>query len=489
MTLESRLLDMGQELQRRLDVRSSLAAWAKHNGFEPAAHHRLIIQAVEAFLESDDEVLLLFAPPGSAKSTYISILLPSWYLARHPTHAVLAATHSENFAERWGRRVRNTVALEGTLLGVHLAGDSHGALRWGLAEGGEYYGVGAETGISGFRADLGIIDDLFGTRQDAMSEAIRQKRYDWFVDDYGNRLKPRAKRVMMNTAWHEDDVANRQRRDIESGKVKGRVITIRAMAEADDELRRPVGELLWSDQPGYDYPQFLRQRFNESTPTMWSALYQQRPIPEEGDFFKASWLHYYTSLPPARELHVYGASDYAVTSEGGDYTVHMVVGLDPEEHMYVLDVWRQQTDSSQWVEAWCDLVIEHKPLQWAEEKGQIASGVGPYLSRRARERKAWCFRKGFASTHDKAVRAQAIRGRMAMNGLYLPANKLWAMTLRLELLNCWAGKHDDQADALSLIGMMLNDLTAGAKTAPPVRRKVNDYVFKDRARSLHPAIL
>ncbi|MGI8853581.1 MAG: hypothetical protein ACR2GC_09900 [Methyloceanibacter sp.] len=48
---------------------------------------------------------MLFAPPGSAKSTYVSILLPSWYLANNPTHSILAATHNVEFAEKWGRRV------------------------------------------------------------------------------------------------------------------------------------------------------------------------------------------------------------------------------------------------------------------------------------------------------------------------------------------------------------------------------------------------
>lgn len=62
-------------------IRTSLAEWARCRGFEPAKHHLFIINEIESFLASDDEVLLLFAPPGSAKTTYISILLPSWYLA------------------------------------------------------------------------------------------------------------------------------------------------------------------------------------------------------------------------------------------------------------------------------------------------------------------------------------------------------------------------------------------------------------------------
>jgi len=65
-------------------------------------------------------VLLLFAPPGSAKSTYVSVLLPSWYLANHPTKSILAATHSVEFAERWGRRVRNDIAHETKTLGMSL---------------------------------------------------------------------------------------------------------------------------------------------------------------------------------------------------------------------------------------------------------------------------------------------------------------------------------------------------------------------------------
>src|SRR5262249_44058240 len=143
------------EMMRRRSVRRSLTEWARFKGFEPAAHHRLIINEIQSFLQSDDDVLLLFAPPGSAKSTYVSVLLPSWYLANNPSHSVLAATHSVEFAERWGRRVRNDIALDSKILGIELDPASQAAARWGLTDGGEYYGVGAGTGISGFRADLG----------------------------------------------------------------------------------------------------------------------------------------------------------------------------------------------------------------------------------------------------------------------------------------------------------------------------------------------
>src|SRR6187399_853298 len=90
------------ELLNRRSIRNSLTKWARHKGFKPAPHHQLFIREIEAFLKSEDEVLLLFAPPGSAKSTYVSVLLPSWYLAANPNHSILAATHNVEFAERWG---------------------------------------------------------------------------------------------------------------------------------------------------------------------------------------------------------------------------------------------------------------------------------------------------------------------------------------------------------------------------------------------------
>ena len=109
------------------------------------------------------------------------------------------------------------------------------------------------------------------------------------------------------------------------------------------------------------------------------------PCPRGSEYFKAEWFKSYDALPPTETLTVYGASDYAVTADGGDYTVHLVVGLDPEGHMYVLDVWRRQAASDRWIDAFCDLVLQWKPMAWAEEQGQIKAGVGPFLDRRQRD--------------------------------------------------------------------------------------------------------
>lgn len=459
-----------QELLRRRLIRRDLTEWGRYKGYEPARHHRLICREIDDFLNSDDEVLLLFAPPGSAKSTWVSVLFPSHYLARFPKNSILAATHSVEFAQRWGRRVRNDIALDSNVLGIELAPDSQASDRWALTSGGEYYGVGAGVGISGFRADLGLGDDFFGNREDAYSETVRKKRWDWYIDDFSARLKPNAKRILMNTRWHEEDVAGRVLDQITRGIIKGRVISMPAIAEQNDVLGRKPGDYLWDDPGGYDYGAFLRARQRETSPMMWAALYQQRPAPEEGDYFKAAWLKPYVTAPAKDTLAIYGASDYAVTADGGDYTVHVVVGVDPDGHMYLLDLWRKQASSDEWVEAFCALVRQWKPREWAEEQGQIRAGVGPFLERMQRERQAYVYRREFPTRADKAVRAQSIRGRMAIDGLYVQQSAAWLSVLRSELLSFPAGRHDDIVDALGLIGQLLDTISVGNQPEPKAEK-------------------
>ncbi len=104
---------------------------------------------------------------------------------------------------------------------------------------------------------------------------------------------------------------------------------------------------------------------------------------------------------------------------------------------------------------------------WAEEHGQIISGVGPFLQRRAIERQAYTAREQFVSRGDKAVRAQSMRGRMAMLGLYVRRGAPWFADLRAELLSFPVGRHDDQVDALGLVGQLLDRISPRQKPKPP----------------------
>jgi predicted phage terminase large subunit-like protein len=256
---------------------------------------------------------------------------------------------------------------------------------------------------------------------------------------------------------------------MERGGAHWDIVSLPAEAEPNDPLGRAPGEWLWDDN--YGYGEFLRSQRRDQPARNWSALFQQRPAPEEGDYFKNEWLKPCDATPDIRTLRVYGGSDYAVTADGGDYTVHLVVGLDPEHRMYLLDVWRQQASTDVWVEAFCDLIRQWKPLEWAAESGQIKASIGPYLDRRMRERGTYVVGKAFPSRFDKAVRAQSIRGRMALRGLYVPAHAPWYPAFRSELLTFPAGKYDDQVDALGLIGQLLDTMRPGRELPKPKKEE------------------
>jgi predicted phage terminase large subunit-like protein len=300
----------------------------------------------------------------------------------------------------------------------------------------------------------------------------RQRVWDWYTSTAYTRLMPGGAIVLIQTRWHEDDLA-------------GRLLALAASGAGDrwDVLDLPAvdaeGRALWRDW--YDESALSRIRLAIG-PRDWSALYQQRPTPEDGDYFRAEWLKPYLRTPPRDVMRVYGGSDYAVTADGGDYTVHAVVGLDPEGRMHLLDLWRKQASSDAWIEAFCDLVERWRPLGWAEEQGQIKAGVGPFLERRMRERKTYVARDAFAARGDKAVRAQSMRGRMALDGLYVPVGAPWYPALRGELLSFPAGKHDDQVDALGLVGQLLDRMIAGPARAPKPADALKEML---RPRSLN----
>ncbi len=190
-------------------------------------------------------------------------------------------------------------------------------------------------------------------------------------------------------------------------------------------------------------------------PRNWAALYQQRPAPEEGDYFRKDWWRWYETAPPLDTLRIIGASDYAVTADDGNYTVHGVAGVDSDDNLFVLDWWRDQTASDVWIEILLDLMQRWRPAEWAEEKGQIEKSVGPFINARMRERQVYCHREQFASSADKPTRAQAFRARMAMGKVFWPRQAPWVDDVYRVLMTFPAGAVDDDVDVCSLFGRML----------------------------------
>lgn len=459
------------ELLRRTVATTDLIAFTEFtfDRYRTANHHRIIAGQLERIERSEIDRLMLLVPPRHGKSELASKRFPAFYLGRQPHKQFLSVSATAELAADFGRDVRNIIGspeYRSVFEDIKLAEDSQAKGKWHTEDGGIYYAVGIGGSILGRGGDVLLIDDPYSSMEDALSEVTRKNVWEWYTGTAYNRLMPGGAIVVINHRMHEDDLSGRLLAQQAAGGDRWEVVELPALTD---------GEALWPDA----YPVEALERIRRNTQArFWSALYLQNPTPDEGSYWKRDWIKPCTlsTLPKRDTIRVYGASDYAVTADGGDWTCHGVVGVDPEDRMYLMDLWRKQASSDVWIESFCDLVKEWKPIEWAEETGQIRAGVGPFLDRRQREREAFVYRRQFPTRGDKDVRAQSMRGRVALQGLYVPIDAPWYAAFIAELLS-YPGKNDDQHDMLGLIGQLLDTIMHGnAPEKPEPPKNPSGYV-------------
>src|SRR5215467_5050382 len=222
-------------------------------------------------------------------------------------------------------------------------------------------------------------------------------------------------------------------------------------------------------------PVFLSQAVREQKRVeigdQLSAQMLMEPKSSKDSYFRKEWFRWYDEVP--KHLAIYGGSDYATKVGEGDYTEHAVVGIDPDDNMYVLEVWREQTTADIWIDRFCDLVLKHKPMIWGAPRDQIKRSIGPFLQKRMEERRAYCVVEEISEAGDKPTKARSFQGRMAMGKVYFSKKESapWVDDALMELLAFPLG-HDDVVDALSVIGRMLEDMVGGS--IPTVEEKTSD---------------
>lgn len=431
----------------------------------------MIAAKLEAVAEGTVDRLMVNMPPRHGKSELASRRFPAWLLGINPEIEIVVASYNADKAREFGYEVRDIVRspeYRALFPGVALKEDSRAADRWNTDAGGSFRAVGIGTALTGRGADVLLIDDPIKDDEEADSELRRERIWSWYSSVAYTRLSPGGRVIVIQTRWHEDDLTGRLLVEQAKGGDKWDILELPAIDSK--------GNALWPDR----YPiEYLERIKRVTLPRHWAALYQQRPAPDEGNYYKREWFRYYDEKPT--HLRIYGASDYAVTEGSGDWTVHIVVGVDPHDNIYVLDLWRGQTASDKWIGAWLDLVRQHKPMMWVEEQGQIIKSIGPFMDKRMREERVYCRREQVASAADKPTRSRSIQARTSMGKVYLPNKAPWLSDFTSELLTFPAGKHDDIVDAFGLIGRMLDDLVPASVpkvTAPPVRdayrRPTND---------------
>ncbi len=446
--------------------------------------HKDICDRLEQFSEDVANKLsprlMLFMPPRHGKSLLASTYFPAWHIGRNPQHEFIACSYSGSLAMTFSRKVRQILrerTFQTVFKEARLDKDSQSAEAWLTDQGGGYVAAGVGGAITGKGAHILVIDDPVKNREDAESETGRQSVKDWYTSTAYTRLAPGGGVLVILTRWHDDDLAGWLLSQQKTGDI-WEVIKYPALAEMD-EPNRKRGEPLHAER--YDLASLQRIR-NAVGPRDWSALYQQNPVADEGEYFTRSMMRYYTEEPPRDKMKIYAAWDLAIGQrEANDYSVGVVLGVAPDDRMYLLHVERGRWNGHDIVEKMLDMYEAWRPEVIGVERGHIEMAIGPFLEKRKRERNLFeaYFKDLRPGKRDKMVRARAIQGRMQQGMVLFPQHSEFTIPLVNELLRFPNGVHDDQVDALAWIGLMMAEFgiyrAPLAKAPPSWRDKIKAF--------------
>lgn len=407
----------------------------------PARHHQIMIRHITDLVAGTIDRLMLLLPPGSAKTTYASILLPGWFFAQEKRLTMLAASHTADFAADISLKAQKVITDNESVLDYQFRRARSDLFE--TTNGGQYVAFGAGGAISGRRADLIAIDDPFGSRKDADSVTKRQEIWDWYRGDLIGRLRPKGRIMLINTHWHEDDLAGRLIDEMKAGGEQWRVVSMQAIYDGTeaDPLDRSIGQALW---PEWEDVDALLKKQTAAGPREWEALFQQRPRPSGGLLFQVDKLIFVDELPRRTKRRV-RYWDIAATEGAGDWTVGLRLS-EIEGGWCVEDVRRKQ---------WSPNEVKQEMLSVAESDGPDVKIVIPLDPGAAGKFMAADFVRMLAGyrveimqdTGKKEVKANPVATQVEAGNISV-FKAHWTQRFKEELAAFPAGAKDDQVDAL-----------------------------------------
>lgn len=440
-----------------------------------ALHQRVMMEQIQECIETEYGRLMIFAPPGSAKSSYAAVVAPAWAMGKIPGLRVLATSYASTPIIRASKRARQICASDEyrniweTPTGIVKG--SNASDEWELTNGSGFFCAGLLGGITSSRCDLGIIDDPVAGRLEAESEKNRKTTIDAYRDDFLTRLKPKASIVLIQTRWHQDDLAGSLLPEDykgESGFIEcrdgqtWRVLCIPAEADReDDPLGRKIGDYLWPEWFSVRHWQIFKK-----IARTWFSLFQQKPVPDDGIYFKRSDIKRHRKGESPEGMAFYMASDFATKGDEGDFTSHGIMGIDGNGKLWLEDGYSDQKETDVTIAAAVVLIKRWKPLLWMGEKGPIESSIGPAIRKAMRKTpNGWAARFMLASIRNKVQRAQGIIAEVAMGNLSIIEGE-WGDRVIEVLIAFPGGRTDDEVDMLSLFGRALDVMRDGKQDAP-----------------------
>ncbi len=449
--LQSALEERKLRLLQAERARRSFAAFVAFtfSGYTHSAFSMAVCEALDQFLrevvEGSRPILLLSAPPQHGKSELISRRFPAYIFGLYPHFRIAACSYAADLARDMNRDVQRIMMDEnyGTLFPaiklnpkrvVTMEGQSlRNSDRFDIPGHKGYYvcaGVGGP--LTGKSVDIGIIDDPIKNEEEARSPTVKRNIQRWYETVFLTRLSKCSGHIIMATRWAIDDLAG----VVAKNNPRAKILTFPAISEAGQAL---VPEL-------HPLEKLLETKASLS-PTQWSALYQQRPVPEGGAIFQENWLQRWNTgnLPEFFEETILSWDMTFKGTDTSDYVVGQVWARTGVQY-YLLHQVRARLSYTASKAAVRTMVAQYPKALGVliEDKAN-----GPAVMDDLQEEVPGLI--PIQPDGSKVARAYAVTPLWAGKNVFIPEDSYapWVKDFVEEVITFPAGANDDQVDAMT----------------------------------------
>lgn len=503
---EKKELSVKKELAERELCKRHLLPFTKRfvPHYDAGWVHIDICERLERFLQAvvdkESPRLMIFTPPRLGKSEIASVNFPAWTLGKYPDFKIIATSYAAALATDFSRQVRDRIKederFHALFSETKVSPSQQNVERWGTTKRGTYIAAGVDGPIGGRGGYLMIIDDPIKNRQDADSEIVQDAAWKWYTSTFMTRTEPGGGILIIQTRWSDMDISQKLIDMMEDDPEAERweVVSYPALAEHDEYietatheiLRAPSFEQLKSPSirllrkqgealhPARYDKDALEQRCVMMGPRDWSALYQQNPIPESGDFFLKDWFHMETPPSFIGFKHLVSVDLAIGQKEYNHKTAIMLAAIGFDGRLHIRHMIIGRMTAHEIVDAVLNLAQKYDAFSIGIENGALKLALEDQFLLRMKQMKYFpSFDNDLSPVLDKEVRARPFQGLMQAGMVCWPkAPPPWFTLALRQLLRFPSGSEDDIVDALAWMARMYHHVSA--PRAPRYKNKGRD---------------
>ena len=457
MIKEKTKVSQKREILPQLASRNFLAYLCyTDTNYEPSAVHRYLAERLEAVESGECKRLIITMPPRHGKSRIAGIEYPTWFLGRNPDKTVIMSSYGDSLSLKHSREARDRckgVPFQRTFPNSPTNPKLQSKNTWGFAQGGTYSATTVGGGMTGLGADLLIIDDPHKNRQEAESQLVRERIWEWFTSTAYTRLSREGAIVVIMTRWHVDDLVGRLVSEdytevLKENTGKGEeweLIELPAIAEkSGDVLDRKIGNALWPERWDSDSIRAIEANIGAYD---YTSLYRCTPRLRGGNIANVDGLQYIDISEIPKSVELIRAWDLAITDkQKSDFTAGCLAGYDKKTgNFYIAHMAKLKKN-------WFG--IKNAIIQYAETEGnrigiEAVSGFKTAYEEIKQSLLGKTQVKYSVPRENKMIRANSWISKIDNNKVFI-AKGIWNADFVDELSLFPDSKHDDQVDAVSL---------------------------------------